>query len=193
MTAFAQGSAGVALVMCFALLRTGQVSAAAILLAVQSVAVAATAVILHQPLMANPPLVLSAGFWLLRRETPIFRGNTVPIGGAKLGIAVGAVLAILCQSQAGLALPSAIVLLSILLATTRSHPLMQIAALVAAQNGLALAGCLMLQPALLSAASFPAALMLPIACLVLPLPLAIGLLVPAIASSPEPRNPGWAL
>ncbi|MDB5400490.1 MAG: hypothetical protein JWQ55_2508 [Rhodopila sp.] len=193
MTALAQGSAGVALVMCFALLRTGQVSAAAILLAVQSIAVAVTAVILHQPLMAMPPLLLGAGFWLLRRETPIFHSYTAPIGGAKLGIAVGAVLAILCQSQAGLALPSAIVLLSGLLATTRPHPLMQVAALVAAQNGLALAGCLVAQPAVLSSASFPAALLLPLACLVLPLPLAAGLLVPAIASSPNPGNPGWAL
>jgi hypothetical protein len=183
MTALAQGSAGLALVMCFALLVTRQVGTAAILLAVQSGAVAVTAGVLHRPLLAIPPLVLSGGIWLIRRQTQMLDPWTAPAGGAKLGIGIGAVLAILCQSQGSVALPSAIILLSILLAATRSHPLMQIVALVAAQNGVALTGCLVVQPALLSAAP-----LLPIACLVLPLPLAGCLLVPAMASWRDPGS-----
>ena len=95
------------------------------------------------------------------------------------GVALGAVLAILCQSQAGLALPLAIVLLSILLAATRPHPLMQVIALVSAQNGVALAGCLA-EPE-----TFPASLLLAAVCLVLPLPLAADLLMPSIPSLPN--------
>jgi hypothetical protein len=173
MTALAQGSAGLALVMGFALLVTGQVTAAAVLLAVQSGAVAVTAVVLHRPLMAIPPLLLAAVIWLMRHETPDPR--TTPTGGAKLGVTVGAVLAILCQSLGSLALPSAIVLLSILLAATRSHKSMQMVALVAIQNGLALAGSLIAPPPML-----PAALLFPLACLVLPLPLAAWLLIPTL-------------
>ena len=173
MTALAQGSAGLALVMGFALLATGQVTAAAVLLAVQSGAVAVTAVVLHQPLMAIPPLILGAGTWLLQHETPDPR--TIAIGGVKPGVAIGAVLAVLCQSLGILALPSAIVLLSILLAATRSHKSMQVVALVALQNGLALAGSLVAHPE-----NLPAALLFPLACLVLPLPLAVALLVPGV-------------
>lgn len=180
MTALAQGSAGLALVMGFALLRTGQISAAAMLLAVQSAAVAVTAAVLHRPLLALPPLMLGAGIWLLRHETPMLEPRAAPLGGAKLAIGAAAILAILCQSQGSLALPLAIVLLSILLAAIRAHPLIQVIALVALQNGIALAGCLSAAPETL-----PAALLLPAACLALPLPLAAGLLVPAIASSPR--------
>jgi hypothetical protein len=179
MTALAQGCAGLALVMGFALLITGQITAAAILLAVQSAAVAITAVVLHQPLMAIPPVVLAAGIWLVRHETADPR--TAPRGGAKLGIGIGAVLAILCQSLGVLAMPSAVLLLAILLAATRSHMLMQVMALVAAQNGIALAAGLAfpLAAGLAGpAAALPAALLLPLACLVLPLPLAAGLLLP---------------
>jgi hypothetical protein len=192
MTALAQGSAGLALVMCFALLRTGQISAAAILLAVQSAAVAVTALVQHQPLMAVPPVFLAAGVWgggrwLMRHHDLTLDPWTAPMGGAKLGIGAGAVLAILCQSQGGLALPSAIILLSILLAATRPHPLMQVVALVAAQNGLALAASLVTEPA-----SLPASLLLPLACLALPLPLAAGLLLPAMTPAPSHAGPSHA-
>ncbi len=174
MTALAQGSAGLALVMGFGLLVTGQFTAAAILLAAQSGAGAVTAVALHQPLMAIAPAVLAGGVWLARHETADPR--TTPVGGVKRGIGVGAVLAILCQSLGSLSSPTAIVLLAILLAATRRHALMQVMALVAMQNGLALAGSLTGPATLL-----PAAFLFPIACLVLPLPLAIWLLTPAVA------------
>jgi hypothetical protein len=177
MTALAQASAGLALVMAFALLRCGQVRAAAIILGVQAAAVALTALIFHHPLIAVPPLLLAAGFSLLRQATPIFQAHTAPTGGAKLGIGVGAALAILCQSQGAAALPTAILLLAILLAVTRSHPLMQVAAVVAAQNGIALGASLLTEPAQL-----PTALLLPAACLALPLPLAGGLLIAAMDS-----------
>jgi hypothetical protein len=190
MTALAQGSAGVALVMCFALLRTSQVSAATILLAIQSAAVALPAVILRQPLMAVPPVLLGCLVWLARHqgpewetpmwEIPVRDHHTAPPGGAKRGIGVGAVLAVLCQSQGALAVPSAIVLLSILLAATRPHRRMQVIALIAAQNGIALAGSIVAEPV-----SFPAGLLLPAACFALPLPLAAGLLLPSAVLWPN--------
>jgi hypothetical protein len=55
MTALGQGMAGLALVMGFALLSIRQISAAAILLCVQSAAVAVAAIVARQPLMALPP------------------------------------------------------------------------------------------------------------------------------------------
>lgn len=173
MTPVAQGGAGLALVMCFALLRTRQTGGAVLLLAVQSGAVAVSAVAVHQPLMAVPPAVLGGGIWLRQNRRPAPDLQSAPIGGAKLSIGVGTALAILCESQGAVALPLAIVLLSILLAATRAHPFMQVVALVAAQNGLVLAGCVNADPALL-----PATLLAPIACLVLPLPLAAALLMP---------------
>jgi hypothetical protein len=173
-TALAQGSAGLALVMGFALLASGQVAAATVLLAVQSGAVAVTAVVLHQPLMAIPPLILGAGAWWLQHETAAPR--SVVVGGVRPAVAIGAVLAVLCQSLGGFALPAAIVLLSILLAATRSQKSMQVLALVALQNGVALAGSLIVHPDAL-----PAALLFPLACLLLPLPLAVNLLVPGMA------------
>ena len=106
MTALAQGSAGIALAMCFGLLGTGEVSAAAILLTVQSATAAITAMLMHQPLTGVPPLVLSAGFWLLRRASPALPAQSKPIGGPRQSIGAGAVLAILCQSQGSLAVPS---------------------------------------------------------------------------------------
>jgi hypothetical protein len=184
MTALSQGSAGLALVMGFALLVTRQVSTAAILLAVQSGAVALAAVLLHQPLLAIPPLILAGGAWLVRHDTPDPR--TAPAGGAKLGIAVGTVLAILCQTLGVLALPSAIILLSVLLAATRPHRLMQTMALVAMQNGVVLAGSLVSPAEIL-----PAALLFPIACVALPLPLAAGLLIPAIVPWRFTRTAAW--
>jgi hypothetical protein len=180
MTALGQGSAGLALVMCFALLRTGRTGAALILLAVQSGAVAVAAAVLRQPLMAIPPVVLGGGLLLIRHRTPMPDANPVPVGGTKLGIGVGAVLAVLCQSQGALALPLAIVLLSVLLAATRPHPVMQVIALIAAQNGLALAGGVVVPPV-----SFPDSLLLPAACLALPLPLAAGLLLPLPGSATD--------
>jgi hypothetical protein len=190
MTALAQGSAGLALVMSFALLVTGQVTAAAIMLVVQSAAVAVTAVVLHHPLMAIPPLVLAAATGWPNHDT--LDPRTTPTGGAKLGIAIGAVLAILCQSLGILALPASIVLLSILLAATRSHPLMHIMALVALQNGIILAGSLVAPPA-----TDLAALLFPLACLALPLPVAAALLTPVIESWHNgdllrlARGPAW--
>jgi hypothetical protein len=191
MSALATGSAGLALVMCFALLCTAQLRGATIMLMIQSGALAVAAVVLHQPLMAFPPLVLAAGIWgggiWRRRQTT----DPALAGGEKLsvgrwgvpGVVLGAVLAILCQSQAGFALPLAIVLLSILLAVTRPHPLMRVVALVSAQNGIALAGCLPIQPE-----TFQATPLLPAACVILPLPLAAGLLAPPVWSLPTRRT-----
>lgn len=176
MTALAQGSAGLALVMGFALLRTLPFSAVAILLLVQSGSVAVTALVVQRPLMAVPPLLLGGGLWLIRHEAKLPDQGAAPIGG----IAVGALLTILCQSQGGLALPLSIILLSVLLAATRSDRVMQLVALVAAQNGVALAFCLLAQPA-----DPTVALLVPLACLVLPLPLAAGVLLPMLAPAPD--------
>lgn len=187
LTASAQGGAGLALVMGFGLLCIRQTSAASILLAIQSVAVALAAVAMHQPIMAVPPVILATGIWFARLRTTMLKTWTMPAGGAKLGVGAGAVLAVLCQSQGSLAMPLAVVLLSVLLAATRTHPLMRVMALVAVQNGILLAACLVIQPAFLPP------WLLPLACLVLPLPLAAFLLIPAVPSRGIRGRPwlGW--
>jgi hypothetical protein len=169
-TPLGQGMAGLALVMGFALLCIRQISAASILLAVQSLAVAATAVVLHQPMLAIPPVLLAAAVWLTPDHLATLEPRTIPLGGAKLGIAVAGVLAVLCQSQSVFALPLAVSLLSVLLAATRRHPLMHVMALVGLQNGIVLTASLpgFLLPGFL----------LPLACFALPLPLAAGVLIP---------------
>jgi hypothetical protein len=182
MNALAQGAAGVALVMSFALLRTRQISGAALLLAVQSGAVAIPAMVLHRPLMAVPGIAAVIAMWLVWRQpasmlsaraAPETPANSSPVGGARTGIALGAVLAVVCQSQGDLGVPLAIMLLAILLAAIRRHRLMQVMALVAAQNGIALAGCIAGPPtAWLDALAFP------VGCVLLPLPLAAWLLRP---------------
>ncbi len=88
MTALAQGTAGVALVMGFALLCVQQISAASILLAVQSAAAAVAAVVLRQPLLAIPPVLLAGGtgsrrvFWTRssrgRCQSAAPNGRSVP-------------------------------------------------------------------------------------------------------------------
>ena len=169
MIALVQGSGGIALVMAFALLGTRLISAAGILLGVQSVVVAIAAVGLHRPLLALPPAIIIGGIWLIRTRTDRFDPRTEPIGGAKLGFIVAAMLAILCQSQGGLALPLAILLLSILLAATRSHRLMQLVALLGIQNAVILAAALM---------DRPVSPLLAACCAALPLPFAAALFMP---------------
>ncbi|HYZ22205.1 MAG TPA: hypothetical protein VE690_08620, partial [Rhodopila sp.] len=113
--------------------------------------------------------------WRVRHRSAALGLLAPPVGGPKLGIVIGAVLAALCQSQGVLAAPMSIVLLGILLAATRPHALMQLIALVVAQNGIALAGC-----------HAPAGFGVPLAGLVLPVPLAGAL----IAGYPRP---GWGV
>jgi hypothetical protein len=67
MTALAQGTAGLALVMASALLCIRQIRPAAMLLAIQSAAVAVAALVLQQPVMAIPPLLLAAGICFAAR------------------------------------------------------------------------------------------------------------------------------
>ncbi|MDR3530213.1 MAG: hypothetical protein P4L90_06645 [Rhodopila sp.] len=175
MTALAQGGAGLALVMGFGLLRVRQLGAAAILLAVQSAAIALAAMALHRPMLALPPLVLGGGVWIVHHRMTAHEVRTAPVNGAAAGILIATALAVLCQSQGALALPLAIILMAILLAAIRPHPLMHLIALVAIQNGITLAGCPSSPDALVSIAGF-----------VLPLPLAAGLMIlaPSPVSSP---------
>lgn len=219
----AQGSAGVALVIGFALLCVRHVGVAFALLAVQSAAAALGALAWRQPLFALPPAIFTGGIllasisrgsdWFGQRQAatddrfmPATRSGhydlglsgarpasrvrnafwrehggssaAAPVGGAKLGVAVGAALAILGQSQGLLALPLTIVLLSALLAATRSHATMRMVALVGLQNGLVLSACVVFQPQ-----AFPigiSSMALPVACLALPLPLLLGTLSPSM-------------
>jgi hypothetical protein len=165
MTALGQGMAGLALVMAFALLCTRQISAAAILLAIQSAAAAVSAVAMQQPLGAIPPVLLAFAVCYIAKNLAALEPRTAPPGGTKLGVAAAVGLAVLCQSQPGVALPLGVILLSILLAATRRHRLIHIMALVGLQNGIIFTAT-------------PSTLLLPLACLALPLPLAAGLLVP---------------
>ena len=91
-----------------------------------------------------------------------------PVGGAWPGIVIASLLTVLCQSQGSLALPLSVVLLSLLLAATRRHPVMHGLALVTASNGIALGVCFMPQGSH-AVPIFPL-----FACVLLPLPLAIG-------------------
>jgi hypothetical protein len=182
MTALAQGAAGVALVMGFALLCIRQVRAATMLLAVQSSAIAICAVGLHRPTMALPPLLLAAGVWFASDHFPPLEPGTAPVGGAKLGVGAGAILTVLCQSQGILALPLAVLLLSVLLAATRTNRLMQVIALIGVQNGVVLAACLIVHDDVLPP------MLLPVACFGLALPLALGVLIPM--AMPRGRKSG---
>jgi hypothetical protein len=182
MTALAQGTAGLALVMASALLCIRQIRPAAMLLAIQSAAVAVAALVLQQPVMAIPPLLLAAGICFAARPAATTDPWTPPIGGAKLSVGAGAVLAILAQSQGSLALPLAVIMLSILLAATRRHAVMQALALVGLQNGIVLAACL---------TGFRPTEFLPLACLFLPLPLVASLIIPALTQRQD-RAAAWA-
>ena len=186
LAALAQGTAGLALVTGFGLLCIRQTSVASILLAIQSGAVAVGAVATHRPLMAVPPVLLAACVWLARLRTNQ-DARTAPAGGAKLGVTLGAVLAMLCQSQGSLGLPLASVLLAVLLAATRTHPLMRTIALAELQNGIVMVACLGLPP---ESAVSP---LLPLADLMLPLPLLAGLTIPAVAAFGSGRRTllGW--
>jgi hypothetical protein len=184
MTALAQGTAGLALVMGFALLCIRQIGAASILLAIQSCAVAVSAVALQQPVMAVAPLCLAAGVWFAPGRFVSLEPRTEPVGGAKLGVGAGALLAVLCQSQGVLALPLAVILLSVLLAATRRHPLMHVMALVGVQNGVVLAACLTAKP------DAPPAALLAVACFLLPLTLAGGILASTLTQHGGKR-PDW--
>jgi hydrogenase-4 component E len=142
-TSLAQGSAGLALVLSFALLCPRQVTAALHLLVVQAGAVAVAAAARNQPIAAAGELLLGAVL------APIFVGRLLdrlniartssPAGGTRLAVIAGAILALLAMPIGGLGLPLAVVLLAILLIATRRHPVMQLIGLLALQNGLVLA------------------------------------------------------
>lgn len=183
MTALEQGMAGLALVMGFGLLCVRQISAASVLLAVQSASVAIFALVAHEPVMAIPPILLATAVWFTPDPLAAVEARTAPAGGAKLGVAAAAVLAMLCQSQpalaqAALALPLAITLIAVLLAATRRHPLMHGMALVGLQNGIVLAAA---EPGLV----------LPLACFALPLPLAAGVLIQHLRVGKPSAWFGW--
>ncbi len=181
MTALAQGMSGLALVMGFALLCIQQIRAATILLSVQCAAAAVSALALHQPVLALPPLLLTALAWFVAGRTAGQEPWTAPIGGAKLGLLAGAALAILCQAEGGLALPLAVVLLSVLLRATRRHALMHVTALVGIQNGVILAASL---------AGIHVTTFVPTAAMLLPVPLAASLVFPAIIQR-QARAASW--
>jgi hypothetical protein len=147
------------------MLCTRQVRAAFACLAIQSVAVAAAAVLGQEPLMMIPPAVMLATVWAVRRCTASMDGADTPATRIP-GVIPGGILALLCQSQGEIGLPLAVILLAVVLAATRRHPVMQLMAVGAMMNGIALGGYVLGWDGLL-----------PLACLVLPLPLAISLVV----------------
>jgi len=112
-------------------------------------------------------------------DRPRGSSSMMPFEGVKLGIIAGTGVAILCQSCGPLALPLAVALLSVLLAATRHHPLLRLVALVSLQNGCALAACLLV-----------AAPVSALACFVLVLPFAVGLIL-GHATGREPGVPLW--
>ena len=177
MTALAQCSGGMALIVSFALLGTRQVNAAAMLLTLQSAAVAVPAVAMHRPVTGAVPMLLSAGIWFTRRRACGWAPESAIIG-ATPGMVGAFILTALCQPQGMLAVPLAIVLLSTLLGAMRRHHLMHVVALAGIANGVALATCLAPPATNLQTVSFPA--LLPLCCLLLPVPLALPLLIPGV-------------
>jgi hypothetical protein len=176
MSAVAQGMGGVALVMAFALLRTYHSGVATILLAVQSAAAAVAVAAAGRPVMALPPLLVAGMTWLAGRRLP---PDTEPASGGEPGLVAGIVLTVLCQASAAPGVPLSVALLAVLLAATRVRPLLRLTALAALQNGIALA-----------AATAAPSLVLPLACLALPVPFALYLVI-AWRDLPAPPKPGW--
>jgi hypothetical protein len=158
-TALAEGFTGLALAAGLAMLCARQLRGAFICFAAQSTFVAAVAILAGQPLLALPPAASVAAVRLLRSRTPI------PRDGRRIaGIAAGAVLALLSLSEGDAGIPLAVVLPAIVLAAIRRDPVTRLLALGAVGNGIVLAGCLL-----------GADDLLPLACLLLPLPMAASL------------------
>ncbi|HVZ07356.1 hypothetical protein [Rhodopila sp.] len=151
-----QGAAGIALVIGLALLGTRQVAAAVHLLCVQSLAVTIAALALQEPVIAALTLLVNAigATWVLRRMMPGFGMIAEPLGSPQLGILGGAALAVLSQAHGDAAQPFAVLLLALLLAATRRHSMVHLAALIAAQNAGALAAVRAGIPPLLVGPSF---------------------------------------
>lgn len=182
MIAVSQGCIGIALVLCFAMLRTRPVNAVTLLLLAQSAAIAAAAAVLHHPVAAIVPAVLGGVAWQVRPRTAAIGIQAPPISNVKAAILAGAVLTALCQSQGPLAQPLTLLLMGILIAATRPHRIMQVPALCVAANGVTLLACQM------DADTGPMAL-LPLAALLLPvlaaLPLLAGHFRPAWRNLPQ--------
>jgi hydrogenase-4 membrane subunit HyfE len=143
MNSLAQGSTGVVLVVGFALLGVRQVRAAVALLAAQAIAVAVAIAMHHQVPAAVGELGLQAlaAPIILHKLVNRLSGSqsTIPAGGTKLAVIAGGVLTVLALPWGELGLPLAVMLLGLLLVATRQHPVVQLAGLLAAQNGLVLA------------------------------------------------------
>jgi hypothetical protein len=187
MTELMESCAGLALVMGFAMLGTRQPRTAFWCLAVQAAAVAAAALFGQEPLLAAPPLATTAAIWMVRQHPAVSvstsAGATIP------GIGLGLMLAVLCQYQVDIGLPLAVTLLAVVLAAIRRQPMLHLMALGAMQNGIVLTASFVGWDGVL-----------PLACLALPLPLAItlaadsrGLIAKAWQQSPRQAAswPGW--
>jgi hypothetical protein len=122
--------------------------------------------------MAVPPVLLTALVWLVR---PI-ESVTQPSGGAAIGIIAGVVLVVLCHADAVPGIALAIVLMALLFAGMRRRWLV---ALICLQNGIVLMASTTMPPPLL-----------PVACLMLPLPLVAGQMIRRLVL-PGARWSGW--
>jgi hypothetical protein len=203
MTGLADGCAGLALAMGFAMLGLRQPRAVFWCLAAQAAFVAAAALFGQDPLLAAPPVVTMAVIWMVRQHPavsasaaagatrPGATGATRPgaTGVTIAGIGLGLLLAVLCQYQGDIGLPLAVTLLAVVLAAIRRQPVLQLMALGAMQNGLVLMASFVGWDGVL-----------PLACLALPLPLAAtlaadarGLIARAWRESPRHGAswPGW--
>lgn len=175
MTAVVQGASGIALTLALLLLWVRHATLLGLTVGAQSIAVAVAAVAAHRPVLAAPCLVVVAGLWLLRDRLEMLRGSEPATPWLLPG---GVALTFLCQSQGAVSASLSVALLALMFAATSGAPL----ALLALQNGLVLACCLVPHLPLLA--------QLPLA--------AAGLVVaaPAVAAIfPWPRDlrlPTWA-
>jgi hydrogenase-4 component F len=148
MTGPAQGAAGLAVALGFALLGTRSTSIGAKLCAVQAAVVAIGAFAQGHPWVAATELVeagtlgwiggkrlpLPLWAWAASRPKPTRGGGTL-----SLPLAAGATLAAMSATIPGTGLPLAVILLGILLVGSRRPPFHQALGIVAGQNGLVLA------------------------------------------------------
>jgi hypothetical protein len=175
MTGLVQAAAGVSLAMGLALLCIRQLGTAFICLVAQSAAVAAVGVLTGQPLLLVGTVAIPVAIRMVRRAAMDLKPPEASGGlperlpaaqSPAYSILAGAILALLCLSAEESGLPLAVVLLAAVLAAARTAPFARLIALGAMGNGIALTGCLIAGDDLL-----------PLACLILPLPLVAGLMV----------------
>jgi hypothetical protein len=184
MTPLAHGSAGLALALCFGLLRTRQDGITATLLLLQSLFVAFIATAGAHVILACIPVLLALSVWIIhdRTERRVLSGSAS--AASPVTMVIGCGLAALSLSQGAVSGPLAMLLLGVLLAATRTDLLAPVTAMVVAQNAIVVLACQSTQDDLL----LPCAGLLLVAPVLLPV---IGVRRRLVADTAVAFSPAW--